>query len=104
MPHVPVDYTGLTRIDQTEHDQLPSYTCHKVVRAAKITAKEWDGNFNQLRLIFGEVDKWIYVDKKWVERNGPIHVGGYYVVYEDGYRSYSPSKAFENGYSKTEIL
>ena len=25
--------------------------------------------------------------------------GGYYVVYEDGYKSFSPSKAFDEGYT-----
>ncbi len=27
-------------------------------------------------------------------------VGGYYVVYDDGYKSYSPAKAFEEGYTQ----
>jgi hypothetical protein len=27
-------------------------------------------------------------------------VGGYYVVYADGYKSYSPAKAFEDGYTQ----
>lgn len=26
--------------------------------------------------------------------------GGYYVVYDDGYKSFSPAKAFEEGYAK----
>ena len=26
-------------------------------------------------------------------------VGGYYVVYEDGYKSFSPAGAFESGYT-----
>jgi hypothetical protein len=26
-------------------------------------------------------------------------VGGYYVLYEDGYHSFSPAPAFESGYS-----
>lgn len=27
-------------------------------------------------------------------------IGGYYVVYDDGYTSYSPAKAFEEGYAR----
>jgi hypothetical protein len=27
-------------------------------------------------------------------------IGGYYVVYEDGYKSFSPASAFENGYTR----
>lgn len=38
------------------------------------------------------------VDADFMRRNKP-EVGGYYVVYEDGYKSYSPAKAFEDGYS-----
>ena len=28
-----------------------------------------------------------------------LAVGGYYVVYEDGYKSFSPAGAFESGYT-----
>ena len=27
-------------------------------------------------------------------------VGGYYVVYKDGYKSFSPADAFESGYTR----
>jgi hypothetical protein len=39
------------------------------------------------------------VDAEFMRRNKP-EVGGYYVVYEDGYKSYSPAKAFEDGYTQ----
>ena len=29
-----------------------------------------------------------------------MKVGGYYVVYEDGYKSFSPAEAFESGYKR----
>ena len=32
-----------------------------------------------------------------MDRHKP-KAGGYYVVYDDGYKSYSPAKAFEEGY------
>lgn len=35
---------------------------------------------------------------EYVEKHEP-RVGGYYVVYENGYESYSPAKEFEEGYS-----
>jgi hypothetical protein len=38
------------------------------------------------------------VTAAYVRKHGP-EVGGYYVVYEDGYKSYSPAEAFEGGYS-----
>ena len=34
-----------------------------------------------------------------VEKHNP-EAGGYYVVYEDGYKSFSPAKAFEEGYTR----
>ena len=38
------------------------------------------------------------VDAEYVRKHNP-QIGGYYVVYEDGYKSFSPAKAFEEGYS-----
>ncbi len=35
----------------------------------------------------------------YFQRHKP-EVGGYFVVYEDGYQSYSPAKAFEDGYTR----
>lgn len=39
------------------------------------------------------------IDSEYMLRHKPV-VGGYYVVYEDGYKSFSPAKAFEDGYTK----
>lgn len=39
--------------------------------------------------------------KKRLPINGPI-VGGYYVVYADGYKSFSPQDSFEEGYTRIE--
>ena len=41
----------------------------------------------------------ILMDREWLNKHTP-EVGGYYVVYADGYRSFSPAKAFEGGYTK----
>lgn len=38
------------------------------------------------------------VTSEWMEKHSP-QVGGYFVVYEDGYTSYSPAKAFVEGYA-----
>jgi hypothetical protein len=41
------------------------------------------------------------VPAPWAERfKGTDEDPGYYVVYQDGYASWSPSKAFEDGYSR----
>ncbi|MGF6308568.1 hypothetical protein ABIB82_002205 [Bradyrhizobium sp. i1.8.4] len=40
-----------------------------------------------------------YVGGEYVRKHNP-QVGGYYVVYEDGYKSFSPADAFEGGHSR----
>lgn len=37
------------------------------------------------------------VDAAYMKKHEP-KVGGYFVIYQDGYCSYSPAKAFEEGY------
>ena len=39
------------------------------------------------------------VSRKYVLKHDP-KVGGYYVVYADGYKSWSPAQAFEEGYTR----
>jgi hypothetical protein len=41
------------------------------------------------------------VSAEFVAKHKP-EVGGYFVVYEDGYTSFSPAKAFEEGYTRAE--
>ena len=81
--------------------ELPKYKCFKEVRAAKITGieprDEKDGGTN---LLFGEISGRMEVDDDWRNQNPACNVGGYFVVYKDGYTSYSPAEAFESGYTK----
>lgn len=87
---------------------LPRWKCHKIVRAAKIYGIQpsGDGVFTQadrrthgamLELRHGGQRWQVKVSGNWVEKFDP-KVGGYYVLYEDGYSSFSPAKAFEEGY------
>lgn len=39
------------------------------------------------------------IDAAFWEKHKP-QAGGYYVVYEDGYKSFSPAEAFESGYTR----
>jgi len=81
--------------------EIPKYKCHKEVRAAKITeieSHESDGTGSHT-MIFGEIQGKQFLTDEWKEKHNP-EVGGYYVVYEDGYTSYSPAEAFEDGYTK----
>ena len=40
-----------------------------------------------------------HVGAEYVRKHNP-QVGGYYVVHEDGYKSFSPADAFEGGYTR----
>lgn len=87
--------------------ELPRYKCHKEVRAVKIR------NFKLSILGAGEIiaDNPLYaslpvdqeyVSKHWRGLSEDDIIGGYYVVYDDGYKSFSPAKAFEEGYTLIE--
>jgi hypothetical protein len=39
-----------------------------------------------------------WVDQEYMYKHKPV-AGGYYVVYKDGYKSFSPAAAFEEGYT-----
>ena len=82
--------------------EMPKYKCHKEVWSLKIKNLEYDIKRGGVLIIpeedgFGSILK----DHPWKIKHNP-EVGGYYVVYEDGYTSYSPAEAFEGGYSKVE--
>lgn len=84
--------------------EMPRYRSHKVVHALKITkvvdptppGSESDGS----RLLEVELPyKPVRVDHDYVRKHNP-QAGGYYVVYKDGYESWSPAEAFESGYTR----
>lgn len=79
--------------------EMPKYKCHKVVHALKILNCGWTGNESDEYIIQPEDEGYaeFRVSKEYVEKHKP-QPGGYYVVYEDGYKSFSPAKAFEQGY------
>ena len=81
---------------------LPVYKCHKEVRACKI------GAIGQ-RIVAGKgvvteitpadgFESFEVVAADYMTKHQP-EAGGYYVRYADGYESYSPAKAFEEGYT-----
>ena len=76
--------------------QLPRYKCHKEVWALQIDY------IDGADLVFKDTRYApMYVGPAWIDKFNP-QAGGYLVVYADGYRSYSPAKAFEEGYSLVE--
>jgi hypothetical protein len=81
--------------------EMPRYQCHKKVWALKIgegaievhpdqsvTVPIADGGYAPVHLAAEVV-------KRYMPRPGD-----YYVVYDDGYKSISPAKAFEDGYAR----
>lgn len=77
--------------------ELPKYVCHKEVRALKIQAVVRSGGKYTLHFVEPGYDP-IEVHENFIDRHGP-RAGGYYVVYKDGYASFSPALAFEEGYT-----
>lgn len=82
--------------------EMPRYKCHKEVHALKIkelrTADNTDGTYSVL--LVPEEPRYapFPLAREYIAKHNP-QVGGYYVVYDDGYKSFSPAKAFEDGYT-----
>lgn len=83
--------------------EMPFYTCHKRVQAAEIIGViHLEGGGFQLALHIGDGElRVIPEDSSMVARYTPV-VGDFLVRYEDGYESFSPRKAFMEGYTKDE--
>ena len=80
--------------------EMPRYRCHKEVHALKIKSIHLTTPDKPAILVFeGGLYKGLRVPLEWFNRHKP-EVGGYYVVYKDGYTSYSPAQAFEEGYTR----
>jgi len=88
---------------------LPKYQSYKIVEALKIAAIEFaeDGSAEIApaceHVKYGNV----FTDKDYRQKfKGELHGDpkdlGYYVLYVDGYESWSPTKAFEEGYTLVE--
>ncbi len=88
--------------------ELPKYKSHKEVWALQIKDivrdvgsedRETDGS----AIITPKEEGYapFEVDHEYMRKHEP-HVGGYYVVYKDGYKSFSPAKAFEEGYTRID--
>lgn len=78
-------------------ENLPKYHCHKVVRAAKITGIGGHASMGATLSVDAPGGA-IAVSADYCRKHNP-QAGGYFVVYEDGYQSFSPADAFEAGYT-----
>lgn len=98
--------------------EMPRYKSHKTVWALKIAAIELkrptlaeletilnsettDTSNEPVAAIIHPADEGyapFAVGESYMRKHKP-EVGGYYVVYADGYKSFSPAQAFEEGYT-----
>ena len=93
-----------------EHE-MPRYKCHKEVWALKIadiefeksTVDEEGHRIDGGAMIIPTDEGYgpFRVDAGYVSKHKP-QIGGYYVLYKGGYKSFSPAEAFKNGYTLIE--
>ena len=92
------------------------YQCHKKVQAFKIRSIHvWsDEDYKSIdpempervknggATVFAEESPSAFIlSAEYVKKHNP-KTGGYWVMYEDGYQSWSPAEVFESGYSLIE--
>ena len=87
--------------------EMPKYKCIKDVWALKIKSIVFDSDLasetgretNGTATFTPEDDRYapIELSAEFIHKHKPV-AGGYYVVYKDGYQSFSPASAFEEGY------
>lgn len=78
---------------------LKKYRCHQKVQAFQIEhiLKTKEGVEGPETLLIGsEVNA--RVSQAWMDKHGPIEVGGYYLLYEEGLPSYCSEKVFVEGF------
>lgn len=88
--------------------EMPRYRSHKDVWALKIERVQLDADDARVdgretdgsaRLFVEAPYGPVRVDAAYMRKHNP-QAGGYYVVYKDGYKSWSPAQAFEEGYTR----
>ena len=76
---------------------MPRYKCHKEVWALRIK----EVVFEKVWVMYPADEGFgpIILSQEFVEKHNP-QPGGYFVTYNGNYSSYSPAKAFEEGYTR----
>ena len=79
--------------------ELANWKCHKIVKAGKILTMPGEGSgIVTVEDTNGVPCKVEMPPNAWAR--GRAALGDYIVIYEDGYKSWSPANAFEDGYSR----
>lgn len=85
--------------------EMPLYKCHKTVHALKIAEirdpTEPGHESGGSMVLVPKESRYVpfLVPAEFIRKHSP-QPGGYYVVYADGYKSYSPARPFEAGYTR----
>jgi hypothetical protein len=82
--------------------EMPKYTCRKKVWALKIKKIDYNKRESIGGAMITPCEKGYApfgVAIGYLSKHDP-HVGGYYVVYKGGYKSFSPAMEFEDGYTR----
>ncbi|MER9217886.1 hypothetical protein NKI48_02975 [Mesorhizobium sp. M0644] len=83
--------------------EMPCYQCHKKVSALKIASVILSAAGIVTKIIAIGHSRPLAVPKDWHKRYaGTDDDKGYFVLYDGGYASWSPSKEFEDGYTLIE--
>ncbi len=91
----------MQEMDRSVSIEMPKYVSHKEVHALKIEAAYLNGHGSEgFATLVPENKEYapIQVNSEYWNKHKP-YGGGYYVVYPDGYKSFSPQGAFESGYT-----
>lgn len=84
---------------------MPRWKCHKEVSAFKIReirgipGADIEDPGPSSALLVSTDGGTVTVTAEYMRKHRP-QIGGYYILYEDGYHSFSPAKAFEDGYAR----
>lgn len=76
---------------------LPRYRCHKEVHAVRILELRARSDGGATIIPDEPGVRPLIVSHEYLAKHKP-QAGGYYVIYADGYKSWSPKQAFEEGY------
>ena len=80
--------------------KLARYKCHKIVHAGQIVDSDLNGQGDNI-LVLKDDPEPLIVSEDYMHKHMP-QKGGYYLVYEDGYESFSPAGPFEAGYTRID--
>lgn len=84
----------------TPQTEMPRYKCHKDVHALRIEIVKINEDGSGTIVPRDQRYAAFTTATDWGDRfKGDENDTGYYVVYKDGYASWSPTKDFEEGYT-----